>query len=210
MKIIPIRATTLTPFNYGHLAVQGGVATIPEIIGDRAVAFSLAATLGMMHASVVLPQKDFLTHLGQIPWKASVFVTKDPRLLPPLARRSDLGVEGGYQDNIRRATGSGNFKEFFTIQEVPAGQIFRGALFGEDPFEYEVCDDDRIVARIGSNRTGMVLYERDETVTEVRMSAATAALFGCSMTVEHYFLEETQLTPSMSLEAAAEAVMTWN
>jgi hypothetical protein len=42
-----------TPFNYGHLAVQGGVATIPEIIGDRAVAFALAAALGLMRASVV-------------------------------------------------------------------------------------------------------------------------------------------------------------
>ena len=36
MKITPIRATTLTPFNYGHLAVQGGVATIPVRIDPQA------------------------------------------------------------------------------------------------------------------------------------------------------------------------------
>ncbi|OAD21989.1 hypothetical protein THIOM_002227, partial [Candidatus Thiomargarita nelsonii] len=36
MTMIGIRATTLTPFAYHSLMVQGGSATLPELIGDRA------------------------------------------------------------------------------------------------------------------------------------------------------------------------------
>jgi hypothetical protein len=210
VKITPIRATTLTPFNYGHLSVQGGVATIPEIIGDRAVAFALAAALGMMRACVVLPAKDYRGHLAAMPWRLSVLETKDPRLLPPLARRSDLGVEGGYPDRVRRAAASGNFKEFFSIQEVPAGQDYRGAVFGENPFELVPNTSDAIVVRIGSNRTGMLKLERAASIETVRLNAATALLFGRRLRVERYFLHETQLTARMTLDEAASEVGTWN
>ncbi len=61
MKInaIGIRATTLTPFAYHSLMVQGGSATLPVLISDRAIAFGLAATLGILQASVALPNKDY-------------------------------------------------------------------------------------------------------------------------------------------------------
>jgi hypothetical protein len=208
MAITPIKATTLTPFNYGHLAVQGGVATIPELIGDRAIAFALAAALGMMRASVVLPPKDYRTHLAAMPWRTSVLETETPRLLPPLARRSDLGAEGGYPDKVRRAAASGNFKEYFTIQEVPPGQVFHGAVFGEDPFA-RIEGMDALVVRIGSNRTGMLKIERDDSVETVRLNAATALLFGRSLTVERYVLHEMQLTPSMGLVPASQEVEAW-
>ncbi len=208
MPITPIRATTLTPYNYGHLAVQGGVATIPELIGDRAVAFALAAALGMMRASVVLPSKDYHTHLGAMPWRTSVLETDSPRLLPPLARRSDLGAEGGYPEKVRRAAASGNFKEYFTIQEVPQGQVFRGAVFGEDPFA-RVDGVNTLVVRIGSNRTGMLKIERDDSVKEVRLNAATALLFGRRLEIERYVLHEMQLTPSLALDDAAREVEAW-
>ncbi len=208
MPITPIRATTLTPYNYGHLAVQGGVATIPELIGDRAVAFALAAALGMMQASVVLPSKDYRTHLAAMPWRTSVLETDSPRLLPPLARRSDLGAEGGYPEKVRRAAASGNFKEYFTIQEVPQGQVFRGAVFGEDPFA-RVDGVNTLVVRIGSNRTGMLKIERDDSVKEVRLNAATALLFGRRLEIERYVLHEMQLTPSLALDDAAREVEAW-
>lgn len=210
MKITPIRATTLSPFNYGHLPVQGGVATIPEIIGDRAVAFALAAALGMMRACVVLPDKDYRGHLAAMPWRLSVLETKNPRLLPPLARRSDLGVEGGYPDRVRRAAAIGNFKEFFSIQEVPTGQDYNGAVFGENPFELVPDASDVIVVRIGSNRTGMLKIERDASVDTVRLNAATGLLFGRRLPVERYVLHETQLTAPMTLDDAAREVGTWN
>jgi hypothetical protein len=207
---MPIRATTLTPFNYGHLAVQGGVATIPDIIGDRALAFALAAALGIMRACVVLPGKDYRGHLAAMPWRLSVLETKDPRLLPPLARRSDLGVEGGYPEKVRRAAASGNFKEFFSIQEMPPGQDYRGAVFGENPFERVPDAGDTIVVRIGSNRTGMLKIEHDESIKMVRLNAATGLLFGRRLRVERYVLHETQLTAPMTLDEAASEVGTWN
>jgi hypothetical protein len=208
MPITPIRGITLTPYNYGHLAVQGGVATIPELIGDRALAFALAAALGMMQASVVLPSKNYRTHLAAMPWRTSVLETDSPRLLPPLARRSDLGAEGGYPEKVRRAAASGNFKEFFTIQEVPQGQVFRGAVFGEDPFA-RVDGVNTLVVRIGSNRTGMLKIERDDSVKEVRLNAATALLFGRQLEIERYVLHEMQLTPSLALDDAAREVEAW-
>ncbi|WP_142846423.1 hypothetical protein [Telmatospirillum sp. J64-1] len=208
MTVTPIRATTLTPFNYGHLAVQGGVATIPHLIGDRAIAFALAAALGIMSTSPVPPPKNYRAHLAAMPWRSSVLETDDPQLLPPLARRSDLGVEGGYPDKVRRAAASGNFKEFFTIQEVPAGQVFRGAVFGQDPFRFRDLGPV-LVVRIGSNRTGMLKIERDETVQDVRLNASTALLFGRKLKVERYILHETQLTAPMSLTEAEEEALKW-
>ena len=55
---VGIQAETLSPFAYHSLMVQGGSATLPEVISDQAIMFGLAATLGMMHASVCLPPKD--------------------------------------------------------------------------------------------------------------------------------------------------------
>ena len=46
VKAIPICAETLTPFVYHSTAVPNGTATLPEIIGDRALAFGLAAAMG--------------------------------------------------------------------------------------------------------------------------------------------------------------------
>lgn len=209
MSVTPIRATTLTPFNYGHLAVQGGVATIPELIGDRAIAFALSAALGLMRSSVVLPpRKDYRAHLAAMPWRTSILETDEPRLLPPLARRSDLGAEGGYPEKVRRASASGNFKEFFTIQEVPVGQVFHGAVFGADPLAW-IDAVDHLVVRIGSNRTGMLKIERDDNGRTVRLNATTALLFGRSLPVERYVLYDMQLTKSLNLADAAQEVETW-
>src|SRR3546814_21165680 len=111
----PIRVTTLTPCNYGHLAVDGGVATIPNVLGDRAIAFALCAGLGMMRASCKLPDRNYRGHLASMPWRTSVLVNANPVLLPPLARRSDLGVAGGYPSRVERAARSGNLQEVFSI-----------------------------------------------------------------------------------------------
>jgi hypothetical protein len=120
MHTIPIRATTLSPFHYGHLLIQDGTATIPDIIGDRALAFALCAALGMMRSIGVLPSKNYREHLSVMPWRTSVLETDEPRLLPPRACRSDLGVEGGYPDRVRKAATSGNFKEFFISRKCPS------------------------------------------------------------------------------------------
>ncbi len=211
MNTISIKATTLTPFNYGHLPINGGVATIPDMIGDRAVSFALAAALGMLSPAGRLPAKNYRAHLAAIPWRSSVLMADDAKLLPPLARRSGLGEEGGYPDKVRRSANSGNFKEYFLIQEVPSGQVFRGALFGPSPFDHDaVSGKSGIVVRIGSNRTGMVLIERDPTTSKVRLNAATALLFDRHLGVARYLHYETQITALMGLAEAAAEVATWN
>ena len=94
---IGVTAETLTPFAYHSLMVQSGTATLPELISDRAVAFGLAAALGMTVARVGLPAKNYRQHIGAMPWRTSVFLTDSPRLLPPVTRRLNLDAEAGFQ-----------------------------------------------------------------------------------------------------------------
>ena len=116
---IHVTARTLTPFAYHSLMVQSGTATLPELIGDRAAAFGLAAALGMTAARVALPQKDYRSHLAAMPWRTSVFTTDDPQLLPPVTRRLNLDAEAGIQAKVASVAKRGNLKDFFHTQEVP-------------------------------------------------------------------------------------------
>jgi hypothetical protein len=210
MKInaIGIRATTLTPFVYHSLMVQGGSATLPELISDRAIAFGLAATLGMIQASVALPKKDYYRHLKAMPYRTSVLTTDKPRLLPPMIRRLNLTEEGGFPPKLQSVVKRGNLKDFFHTQEVPEGQIFTGAIFGFEDFN-PFQEQEKLVIRIGLHRNGMVLLEKQADQTAVRLNAATATLFNSELPVERYCLHYLQLSPAYSLKEAREEVMKW-
>ena len=216
--IIGVKAVTLTPFAYHSLMVQNGTATLPELISDKAIAFGLASTLGMLQASVALPVKNYRAHLGAMPWRTSIFTTDSPRLLPPLIRRLNLDAEGGIKKKVQDVAKKGNLKDFFQIQEVPEGQVFRGALFGFNPFQH--TGQKKLVIRIGLHRNGMVLLTLDEEVQRVRLNVATAALFGCALSppsdqsanqavVERYYLYGLQLSQEYSLKEALEVVKQW-
>lgn len=211
--ITGIQAETLTPFAYHSLMVQQGSATLPELISDQAIMFGLAATLGMMDASPCLPEKDYRRDLLQMPWRASIFTTKQPRLLSPLVRRLNLTEEAGYRKRIQDVVKKGNLKDFFTTQEVPPGVTFRGALFGYDPFRETGLDE--IVIRIGLHRNGMVRLSKPnpkkghEPVEQVQLNAATAHLFQRELPVARYLLHGIQLTPAMPLNEARDEVMQW-
>lgn len=204
---IGLRAETLTPFAYHSLAVQGGTATLPELIGDNALAFGLASALGYLWVRGALPEKDYRRDQLAMPWRTSVLMTDEPRLLPPLVRRLNLEEEGGYQRKLRDVTAKGNLKQFWTIQEVPPGAVFRGAIFGFDPFKE--TGQTSLVIRIGLHRNGMVKLTRDSGIKRVRLNAATAAVFGQTLPVERFLLYGLQLTPWMSLANAAEEVAQW-
>jgi hypothetical protein len=204
---IGLRAETLTPFAYHSLAVQGGTATLPELIGDNALAFGLATTLGYAGASVALPSKDYRRDLLAMPWRTSVLSADAPRLLPPIARRLNLEEEGGFQKKLQDVVYKGNLKQFWTIQEVPPGQVFRGALFGFDPFAE--AGRETLVIRIGLHRNGLLRLQRAPDITSVRLNAATATLFGRELPVERFLLYGLQLTPHMSTADAAEEVAQW-
>lgn len=204
-----IRATALTPFCYHSLAVQGGTATLPTFISDRAVMFSLGAALGFMNCSVALPQKDYVTHLRALPWRASVFSLEgDPRLLPPLARRLNLDGEAGFRHKLRGVVDSGNLKDFFHTQEVPPEQQFIGALFGYDPFK--AYKRTYFVVRVGLHRSGLLKLE-PTMVEQVCLNVWTASvLFGREMSVARYVLHSLQLSPFMPVSTALDEVMQWN
>jgi len=207
---ISITAETLTPFAYHSLMVQSGTATLPELISDRAIAFGLAATLGMMDSRVALPAKNYRRHLTAMPWRTSVFLTDSPRLLAPITRRLNLDAEAGFQKKTQDVAKKGNLKDFFYIQEVPPYQKFTGILFGLngfDPFEY--AKEMELVIRIGLHRNGMVVLRRTESKGVVRLNASTAALFNRELLVERYCLHTLQLSPFLESSEAAREVEQW-
>ena len=210
IKMIPVKAKTLTPFAYHSLMVQSGTATLPELIGDRAVAFGLAHALGMAAARVALPQEDYRGHLAAMPFRSSVFTTADPELLAPLTRRLNLDAEAGYQKKVQDVAKKGNLKEYFLIQEVPPEKAFYGAIFGFegfDPFAY--LQTDTIVTRVGLHRSGMLALTPEAKKYPVRLNAATAWLFGRQLAVERYCLHHLQLTFAYQPEDAATEAGTW-
>ncbi|HPE59340.1 MAG: hypothetical protein KDI15_13175 [Thiothrix sp.] len=207
---IPVCAETLTPFVYHSTAVPNGTATLPELIGDRALAFGLAAALGMMRASVALPSKAYRQHLQAMPWRTSVLTTNTPRLLPPLVRRLNIDEEGGFPRSLQDTVKKGNLATFFLTQEVPPGVEFKGVIFGLDDFNpFSAIRRDELVIRIGLHRNGMVRLRESSETSEVFLNAATARLFGQELPVARYFLHELQLTPGLNAKDAAVQVSQW-
>jgi len=206
---ISVTARTLSPFAYHSLMVQSGTATLPELIGDRAVAFGLAAALGMTAARVGLPEKNYRKHLAAMPYRTSVFMTDSPRLLPPLTRRLNLDAEAGLQKKTQDVAKKGNLKDFFRIQEVPQDQIFRGAIFGLDGFDpFEYASLEELVIRVGLHRNGMILLEKTGEHS-LCLNVSTAALFKRELPMERYCLHGLQLSPLFDMEDAAEEVTQW-
>lgn len=204
-----VKAETLTPFCYHSLPIPSGTATLPMLIGDRALSFALAATLGMLRPTVALPtKKNYQRDMAVMPWRCSVLLAEQPRLLPPLVRRRNLDAEAGFPRKLQDVAKKGNLKDYFLTQELPPGQVFRGAIFGADPFQ--MAGRDRLVLRIGLHRNGMIRLERDESPKDfVHLNAATAALFGRCLKVERFLLANLQLTEPMTLADAAREVAEW-
>ncbi len=214
VQVTGVRATVLSPFHYHSLAVPGGTATQPGYLTDRQISFALGAALGCLAPCPALPPKDYRTHLGALPFLASVFRAEAPRLLPPLAQRLNLDDEAGLTKAVQDATGTGNLKTYFFIQEVPPGIVFRGAVFGADPFALATQAEGRsrgeIVVRTGRHLGGLLRLEPD-IVEGVLLNAHTAALFGHAegLRVATYALHDLQLTPPLPLPQAAELVAGW-
>jgi hypothetical protein len=216
-----VHAETLTPFAYHSLAVPSGTATIPELIGDRAMGFAVAAALGALRASPVLPTRDYAAHMRALPLLASVFENVgEPQLLRPLACRLNLDTEGGMPKRIMDATSTGNLKTYYFIQEVPPRAVFHGAVFGRDPFalasEAAGQPIEDLIVRIGLRRAGLVRLTPAADVREVRLNIHTAkVIFGVDLPraeglrVDRYVLHDFQLTSPIAIERAAEIVASW-
>ena len=219
-QVTAVRATTLTPLHYHSLAVPSGSATIAGFLADRSMSYAMAGAMGALAASAALPlKKDYHRDLSTLPWMASVFSARNPRLLPRIGKRLNLDTEGGYTKKIMDATGTGNLKTWFFIQEVAPGTVYDGAIFGPDPFamaaEVERRPVDSIVVRTGRHLGGLVRLERSDEAHPVRLNAHTAHLFGADpasdpeMEVETFALYDMQFTAPKPLEDAARIVGSW-
>ncbi len=217
--VTAIRAVTLTPFHYHSLAVPSGTATLSTFLADRSMSYALAGAMGGLRPSVCLPvNKDYLRDLAAMTWLCSAFEAENPRLLPPLGKRLNLDTEGGYQKRVMDATGTGNLKTWFYIQEVPQDVVYYGAVFGPDPFamasEAEGREVDEIIIRTGRHLGGLVSLRRAEEAPQVRLNVHTAHLFGANtadenLKVEVFALYDIQLTKRLELPVAAEIVAGW-
>jgi len=217
--VTAVRAVTLTPFHYHSLAVSGGSATLSTFLADRSMSYALMGAMGGLRPSVCLPvTKDYHSDLAAMPWLCSVFEAENPRLLPPLGKRLNLDTEGGYQKRIMDATGTGNLKTWFYIQEVPQDVVYHGAIFGLDPFEMaseiEGREVGEIIVRTGRHLGGIVALRRAEDIPKVRLNVHTAHLFGADTSepdlgVDVFALYDIQLTKPLALARAAKLVSGW-
>lgn len=209
-KTTGVRATTLTPFHYHSLAVPSGTATLPDFIGDRAIAFAVANTLGCLSRSPALPEKDYRGHMAKLPLVSSLLETDEPTLLRPIGKRLNIDAEMPANKAILDATSTGNLKTWYFIQEVAPETVYHGAFFGADPFELaseaEGRSVDRITVRIGRHLSGVVLLERAE-VEKVRLNAHTLMTFGVDpaahqVPVERYAMHDLQPTIGLDIRTA--------
>lgn len=217
--VTPVRAVTLTPFHFHSVAVPSGTATIARFLADRTMAYALAAAMGALRPSVVLPTKDYRRDLGALPWLCSTFETATPRLLPPLAKRLNLDTEGGFPRRVQEAAATGNLKTWFFVQEVPPGVAYDGAVFGPNPFEVASLAEGRavteIVVRTGRHLGGLLSLTRSDAVGQVRLNAHTAHLFGDDpnsdprLAVDVFALYDMQLTAPLDHDEAAGIVGRW-
>jgi hypothetical protein len=171
-----------------------------------------------MTGSVALPEKDYRRDFSAMTWCASVFEAEIPALMRPRGRRLTLEHEGGYSKSIQDATGTGNLKSWFYIQEIPPGVIYDGAVFGVDPFEIagqaEGCEVDDIVFRVGRHRGGLVRMTRG-SATHVRLNLHTGFICDCDVTndpdlrVDIPALWDLQISQPLDLETAAVKVSEW-
>lgn len=218
LRATPIRLEMLTPHHYQSLAIPGGVATLSTFMADRSVAYGLTAALGGLSRSVALPEKNYRRDMSGMGWIASAFEAEMPKLMRPLGRRMTLDHEGGYQKSVQDATGTGNLKTWFFIQEVPQGIIYNGAVFGDDPFEVASQAQGEpvaeIVFRIGRHRAGIVRATRGEA-KQVRMNLHTGFVAQVDVNADPRVraeipaLWDIQLSQKLDLDVASEVAGDW-
>ena len=218
MPATSVQLETLTPHHYQSLAIPSGVASLSTHMADRSVAYGLAGALGALSRSAALPVKNYRRDFACMTWFASVFEAENPRLLRPLGRRLNLDQEAGYRKSIQDATGTGNLKTWFFIQEIPPEVIYHGAVFGPDPFELASEAEGEtvrhIVIRTGRHRGGLVRMAKSDE-RDVRLNLHTGFVCGADVAhdkrigVEIPALWDLQISWSLTLSTASDIVTEW-
>ena len=211
--LLGLKATLLTPMAYHGLMADGGSSTIADLLSDKAMAFAVAESLGWMAAGAGLPSRpDYRKHLGSMPYRTSLFLPRggenSPRLGLPQARKLNIDAEGGRPSSLAGVTGSGNVKDYFTIQETLPGATYEGVLWWKDGVPNEL--PDAWVVRMGLGRQAMVQLERIEVPGQVSLNAHTAGLFARPLACGRYYLHTLQATEPMTPDRAANEMAGWH
>lgn len=204
---VGIRAEAITPFHYHSLAIASGSATLPECISDIAMDYALAAVLGMMAGVALPPQANYRRDLSVMPWRCSVLMAESSQLLPAQVQRLNMDAEGGLSQRLYAGSSKGNLKDFYRIQEVSQGAIYKGVIFGKNPFE--VAGQDELIVRIGKHRRGMLRLTPTAVEEEIRLNAYTADIFDQTEFVDRFLLHTLQLSRKYDVDEAQERILTW-
>ena len=212
--VFPFRLTALSPWAWHGLAVPSGTSTLNDVVTDTAMAFGAAAALGMTPRSPCLPSApDYRGHLAALPFKTTLFLGHDNRLIRPLARRLNLDAESGMPKSVDDARTSGNIKDYYHIQEVAAGSVFHGCFLHADPLR--IAHDaygartERLVIRLGLGRNGMGLLERCADRHDICLNLHTARLFDSDVDLHagpyrlHNIQPSTALEPELALRVTS-------
>ncbi len=206
-----VRAVILAPFFYHGLYVPDGSATDPTILSDTTVMFALAHSMGCPPTEFPRSRPEYAKDIAKLAWKSSLFVqpsSASNRVMPPIRHTLDMEREGGYQEKLQKGMRSGNVKKFWWVHEVALGSCYEGAVYGPNPFE--VARMDTLVIRVGVGRLGIVRLEQINVPEEMRLNAATARLFGQTLTEEYRILDTIRVSRAMNPVEAAEVVSTWS
>lgn len=215
--LIGVRATLLTPMAYHGLMVQGGSATVADVLSDTALVFALAGTLGWLPAGPALPvEADYGRDLRAAPFRASLLTpavdAPAPVLMPPQACKLNIDIECGRPARLAGVVGSGNVKDYFSIQAVAPGAVYEGCLVAQaNPFDAAIRAAGRrqLVVRMGLGRQGIVRLEEIPPPEHVRLNAHTGALFSREVGCERYYLHTLQASARMTSDAAQAELAAW-
>lgn len=203
--IVPFTAESLTPFYYHGLYVPDGAATHPDVVSDTAICFALAQAIGIPRPPVLRNQPAYLEDLRRLPWRASLATGNGNRNLRPVRHIIDVEREGGNPVAMQKAMGSGMYKKTFYVHEVAPGARYHGVLHGPDPFHLS----DELVVRIGVGRLGLLRLRRDADERRYHLNAATAALFGLTLSEENRILDTIRLSQQYPVGEAVEILAKW-
>ena len=203
---IGIRATLLTPLYYHGVYVPDGSATEPHILTDTAMVFALAAALGCSPTRFLRTVPDYKTDLKKIPWRATLFLSRNAHLMAPVRHIIDTDREGGNTETMQSNMASGNFKKTFYVHEVAPGAVYFGALYGPEFFTTEM---EEVVVRMGVGRTGMVELQQIPAPETVILNTATTALFDVSLPAAHRILDTIRPSHPLSRSQAQTILSTW-
>ena len=206
--MIGIEVTVLTPFYYHSIPIAGGSATITECLSDTAFNFALASALGMMDGVCLPDTQDYRRDIGLMPFRCSMLLSNNAELLPAQVRRLNLDSEGGYSNRLYCGTSKGNRKDFYRVQEINVGAIYRGAIFGMNPFEE--FNQKSLIVRVGKHRQGIVEIKPITIPKKIVLNAFTAKVFGRDISMGKYLLHNMQQSILMSPEDALLEVLLWN